>query len=58
MKESKYPMYEDLKKYFENTPKEQLDADWKELKHWNEIGTDVFEYINFVSKNFKVKHNE
>lgn len=58
MKESKYSMYEDLKKYFENTPKEQLDADWKELKQWNEIGTDVFEYINFVSKNFKVKHNE
>lgn len=58
MKESKYPMYEDLKKYFENTPKEQLDEEWENIKHWNEIGPDVFEYINFVSKNFQVKHNE
>lgn len=51
-------MYEDLKKYFENTSKEQLDEDWKELKHWNEIGPDVSEYIDFVAKNFEVKHNE
>lgn len=29
MKESKCPMYEDLKKYFENTPKEQLDEEWE-----------------------------
>lgn len=55
MKESKYPMYEILKKYFKNTSKEQLEADWKEVKHWNEIGPDMFEYANFISK---IKHYE
>ena len=35
---------EQLKDYFSNTPQEQLDKDWEELKHWNEIGPDVFEW--------------
>lgn len=35
---------ESLKRYFEETPKEQLDADWEEIKHLNEIGPDVIEY--------------
>ena len=32
---------EQLKDYFSNTPQEQLDKDWEELKHLNEIGPDV-----------------
>lgn len=27
-----------LEEYFRNTPKEQLDKDWEELKKYNEIG--------------------
>lgn len=37
---------ESLKRYFEETPKEQLDADWEEIKHLNEIGPDVIEYCH------------
>ena len=44
MKKNNGKTYTALKKYFENALKEQLDADSEELKHWNEIGTDVFEY--------------
>ena len=39
---------EQLKDYFNNTPQEQLDKDWEELKHWNEIGPEVDEYIKSV----------
>lgn len=35
---------EALKKYFEETSKEQLDAEWEEIKHLNDIGPDVIEY--------------
>lgn len=44
MKKNNGKTYTALKEYFENTLKEQLDADSEELKHWNEIGADVFEY--------------
>ena len=27
---------EQLKDYFDNTPQEQLDKDWEELKHLND----------------------
>ena len=38
---------ESLEKYFNETPQEQLDKDWEELKHWNDIGPDANEYIEF-----------
>ena len=38
----------ELKDYFNNTPQEQLDKDWKKLKYWNEIGPEVDEYIKSV----------
>ena len=41
-------LFESLKKYFENTPKEILENDWKEIKHLNEIGPDVIEYARYV----------
>ena len=28
-------IYKSLKAYFENTPKEQLNKDWEEIKHLN-----------------------
>ena len=39
---------EQLKDYFDNTPQEQLDKDWEELKHWNEIGPEIDDYIKSV----------
>ena len=39
---------EQLKDYFNNTSQEQLDTDWEKLKHWNEIGPDVFEWAKNI----------
>lgn len=35
-------LLESLENYFKNTPKEQLDKDWKEIEYLYEIGPDVF----------------
>lgn len=47
-------LFESLKKNFENTPKEILENDWKEIKHLNEIGPDVIEYAKFVREQFGI----
>lgn len=49
---------EKLKKYFEETPQEQLDADWEKIKHLNEIGPDVEEYVNFYRGEIENKKTE
>lgn len=41
-------LFESLKYYFDNTPKEFLENDWKEIKYLNEIGPDVIEYAKLV----------
>lgn len=38
-------MAANLKKYFANTPKEQIERDWDELKHWNNVGPTVEEFL-------------
>lgn len=48
---------ESLEKYFNETPQEQLDKDWEEIKHWNDIGSDAQEYIEFC-KNLGKENNE
>ena len=40
-------LFENLKKYFANTSKEQQDKDWKEVEPLNNIGPDVIEYIGY-----------
>lgn len=47
-------LFASLKDYFENTPKDALDNDWKEIKHLNEIGPDVIEYARFVKEQFGI----
>lgn len=37
-----------LKDYFENTPKEVLEKEAKEWEYLNEIGPDVLEYAKMV----------
>ena len=44
-------VFESLKNYFENTPNEQIEKDWEELKKYNEIGPDIEEFL-FVQKQF------
>lgn len=36
---------EELKKYLEEATQEELDKEFEELKHWNEIGPTVDEYF-------------
>lgn len=51
-------LYDQLLSYFKNTPKEQLDKDWEEIKHWNEIGPDVEEWAEFAMEECKKRNNE
>ena len=46
---------ESLKDYFENTPKDILDNDWKEIEYLNEIGPDVLEYAECVRELFSIE---
>lgn len=39
-----------LKKKFESMSQEELDAEWEELKHWNEIGPECDEYFESLKK--------
>lgn len=41
---------EQLRKHFEETTQEELDKEWEELKHWNEIGPTVDEYLENLKK--------
>ena len=42
---------ESLKKYFEETPKEQLDKDFEEIENkWGHIGIGVEEYLESIKK--------
>ena len=43
-------LFESLKRYFENTPKEVLDSEWEKMKYLNEIGPDVIEYAKSVKE--------
>lgn len=40
----KHDLVAQLKEHLANTPKEQLDAEWKELEKWNHVGPTVEEY--------------
>lgn len=51
-------LYSQLFDYFKNTPKEQLDKDWEESKHWNEIGTDVNEWVENAMEEYNKRNNE
>ena len=46
-------LLQELEEYFRNTPKEQLDKDWEELKEYNEVDPDIDEYIKSVEESIK-----
>lgn len=43
-------LLENLKNYFENTPKDEIEKDLAEIEHLNEIGPDVLEYTEELRK--------
>lgn len=50
--------YNQLKEYFDNTPKEQLDKDWDEIKSLNKSDIDVIAWYNkirLILSNDKIK---
>lgn len=47
-------LFESLKDYFENTPQDILENDWKEIEYLNEIGPDVIEYAEYVKTYFGI----
>lgn len=42
--------YSQLKEYFDNTSKEQLDKDWNEIKSLNKSDVDVIKWFHKVKK--------
>ena len=48
-------LFENLKNYFENTPKDVLENDWKEIEYLNEIGPDVIEYAEYIKETFGIE---
>ena len=41
----KVDLVAELEHHFATTPKEQLDKEWKELEHWNNVGPTVQEFL-------------
>ena len=39
-----------LREYFDNTPQEELDEYWEEVKYLNGFGPDVIEYYETTSR--------
>lgn len=42
--------YEDLKKYFEETPREKVLEDWEKSKECDKVGPTVNEYLNKIAE--------
>lgn len=49
---------DELKKYFENTPREQVLKDWAESEEFSETGTTFEEFIETQKKYQKVRLKE
>ena len=48
--ESKPNLLQQLKEYFDNTPREVIEKEWHEYDKYNEIGPTVNEYLEYVNK--------
>ncbi len=51
---------EALKKHLAETPKEELDKEWEELKEWNNVGPTMDEYIQGLKEmaETRIKYGE
>ena len=47
--ENKSNLLQQLKEYFESTPREVIEKEWHEYDKYNEIGPDVIEYLEYVN---------
>lgn len=53
---NQYPLLQQLKKYFEETPRDVIEKEWNELSYLNEIGPTVEEYLEYVKKYRKTQY--
>ena len=51
------PLAQRLKAELESMTQEELEAKWEELKHWNEVGPTIEEYLGTVTED-EVKAQE
>ena len=42
---------ENIKKHLENTPKEELEKEWDEMRSKNKCDLNVFDYIEYIKNN-------
>lgn len=47
---SKPNLLQQLKDYFDNTPREVIEKEWREYDKYNEIGPTVNEYLEYVNR--------
>ena len=50
------PFLQQLKKYFEETPRDVIEKEWNELSYLNEIGPTVEEYLECVKKYRQIQY--
>lgn len=48
-------LLDSLKDYFDKTPQDVLEKDFKELEYLNEIGPDAIAYVEYVKGNFDIE---
>ena len=48
--ENKPDLLQQLKDYFDNTPREIIEKEWHEYDKYNEIEPTVNEYLEYVNK--------
>ena len=46
-------LLDSLKDYFDKTPQDVLEKDFKELEYLNEIGPDVIAYVEICKRKFR-----
>ncbi len=46
---------EELKKYFDETPREKVLADWKETEKYDSVGISAIEFMESLEKNITIK---
>lgn len=57
--ENKPDLLQQLKEYFENTPRDVIEKEWYEYNKYNEIGPSVNEYLEYVNsiKQSNIRYN-
>lgn len=51
METKKNDILQDLKDYFKNTPREQVEKDWAETEKYDKVGRTVFEFMGLMNQN-------